>query len=239
MDIKIRGKEDTSKAEGGSEEKESHHEIYGEGEAVSASNASEKKECQVEEVTGIILETGGDMSTQTVDDVHLMAADHSTTDKGVEMNGGDMGSSSPSIEVPDNIEPVPQQDGKEESSRLESAQIVEEDIGKSKVEGSSTGITQQDNKEMERNDDMKKRVTVASDELGKREREGERERERVTNVTLLLGGDTKRKALHVCYHCQKKEELAKSFKRCVKCRGKPNPHYYCSRSCQGIAYSYN
>ncbi|XP_011406684.1 PREDICTED: uncharacterized protein LOC100634258 [Amphimedon queenslandica] len=211
LEIKIRGKEDTSKAEGESEEKESHQ-IDGEGEVVSASTASENKECQVEEVAEIILETGEDKSTQTVDDLNVMV-DHST-DKAVEMNGDEMGSPSLSAEVVENIDPEPQEVGKEkeESSSVEAAQKVEEDIEKSKVEGSGTGISQQDNKEMERNDDRRKGATVASDEFG---------------------ADTnKRKALHVCYHCQKKEELAKTFKRCVKCRGKPNPHYYCSRSCQ-------
>ena len=251
LDIKIGGKGegggDTSKAEGGSELQEAHHDIDGEvvegEEVVTASTASENKECQagsIEEVAEIILETGEDKSTQTVDDLHVL---DDSTDRAVEMNGDNMGSPSASVKALGSIEPIPQQNGKEKEgpSNIEVAQIVEEDVDKSKVEGSGTGTVQQDSKEMERNDDSRKGTALVSDEFGKEREEGrervrreggERER-RMMNVVLSLGGDTKRKALHVCYHCQKKEELAKTFKRCVKCRGKPNPHYYCSRSCQG------
>jgi hypothetical protein len=42
----------------------------------------------------------------------------------------------------------------------------------------------------------------------------------------------RRKQLHVCACCEAAETVAKSFKRCQKCKGLPNPKYYCSRDCQ-------
>ena len=65
-----------------------------------------------------------------------------------------------------------------------------------------------------------------TDEIGKKT-------ESQTDAFMIIGIDTKGKQLHMCYCCKKKEELAKTFKRCIKCRGKHNPHYYCSRECQG------
>lgn len=38
--------------------------------------------------------------------------------------------------------------------------------------------------------------------------------------------------LHICATCQKKEETVKTFKRCQRCKGKPNPRYYCNKECQ-------
>ena len=57
-------------------------------------------------------------------------------------------------------------------------------------------------------------------------------------LLLLVGGERNevKYKLHDCSRCGKMEEVVKSFKRCIKCRGKPNPKYYCTKECQGNKY---
>ncbi|CAI8017390.1 POC1 centriolar protein homolog A [Geodia barretti] len=51
-------------------------------------------------------------------------------------------------------------------------------------------------------------------------------------VEVVGEKEGRRKKLHTCACCGEGETSAKTFKRCQKCRGLPNPNYYCSKECQ-------